>query len=327
MNEPSPTPLEWEVAAQCDVCGATGWRPSGAFRGRRYGRCERCGVVRLVDRVAESHLAAIYANYYAPRDLSPADLEEQLANPTFAHRRKRIEAALGSRERHIFEIGCGDGNFLASLQRHGWKVDGFEVGTSTVALVRQRHGITITDVDVVQHRPASAPYPVVAAYHVLEHVYRPAGWLAHVRDLIEPQGLLHLQVPNWDSLTHALSGMAWFSVRFPKHVYFYTPATLTAFLSRCGFEVVSATTWDPWHGPGAATSSMIARGRNLLTGRPANGESSVDTGAAATVPAARETRRPGVSHRAVQLAGHAAARIEAFVGRGAVVDIIATRVE
>lgn len=327
MNQASSTPaaLEWEVAGACGVCGAAGWRPAGAIGPRRYGTCVNCGVVRLVDRVAESALALLYANYYAPEKLGRAELERQLQNPTFAHRRKRLEAALGSRERRIFEIGCGDGNFLASLQRRGWMVDGSEVGSSTVALVHQRHGITITDVDAIQQRPASAPYPVVAAYHVLEHVYRPADWWAHVRGLIEPRGLLHLQVPNWGSLTRTLSGMAWSSMRFPKHVYFYTPGTLGGFLSRCGCEPVSVTTWDPWHGPGATSSSMVGRARHLVSGRPQGGADFSVTG---QPPAMAETpRRRRVVQRAVQVAGHGAARMEALVGRGAVVDIIATRID
>ena len=179
------------------------WRPVGSICGRRYGLCAGCGVVRLVDRVAESALGLLYAHYYNPEELSREALEHQLKNPTFAYRLRRIESMRGSRERRIFEIGCGDGNFLAFMQRAGWTVDGSEFGSESVSLVRDRHGIAITEGDVTKQRPQSAPYPVVAAYHVIEHIYRPAEWLRQVRTLIEPRGLLCLQTPNWSSLTHA----------------------------------------------------------------------------------------------------------------------------
>ena len=318
----------WEVASDCDVCGAHQWRPAGAICGRRYGMCVDCGVVRLVDRVAESALHLLYGDYYPPKDLSREELDRQLSNPTFAYRMRRLELVLGSRERRIFEIGCGDGNFLASLERTGWKVDGSEFGSATVSVVRRRHGIVITNVDVTKHMPSSAPYPVVAAYHVLEHVYRPAEWLVQVRKLVEPRGLLHLQVPNWDSLTHALTGLGWSSMTFPQHVYFYTPETLGALLSHCGFDVVSGTTWDPWHGPGTTSGSLGTRAEYLVTGRlPWSAELGHSGGASGTMETSQPVRRRRVSQSLLQVGGQGVARLEALLGRGGVVDLVATRVD
>jgi 2-polyprenyl-3-methyl-5-hydroxy-6-metoxy-1,4-benzoquinol methylase len=290
--------------------------------------CSDCGVVRLVDRVAESALDVLYAHYYTPRELSREELERQLSNPTFLHRLRRLELTVGSRERRIFEIGCGDGNFLASLQRTGWKVDGSEFSSDTVSQVRDRHGIAVTDVDVTKQVPSSAPYPVVAAYHVLEHVYRPEEWLLGVRKLVEPQGLLHLQVPNWASLTHALTGIAWSSMTFPQHVYFYTPHTLGALLSNCGFDVIAATTWDPWHGPGTTRSSFGSRVRYFVTGQlPWSAAPGHSTNGPGAVETSEKVPWRRVSHALVQVAGGWVARLEALIGRGGVVDFVAKRVD
>jgi SAM-dependent methyltransferase len=334
MKDASSTAFgrQWEEASDCDLCEATQWRPVGAICGRRYGLCAGCGVVRLVDRVAESALGLLYAHYYNPEELSREALEQQLKNPTFAHRMRRIEAMRGSRERRIFEIGCGDGNFLAFMQRAGWTVDGSEFGSEPVSLVRHRHGIAITHGDVTKQRPLSAPYPVVAAYHVIEHIYRPAEWLRQVRTLIEPRGLLCLQTPNWNSLTHALTGLAWASMTFPQHVYLYTPTTLSALLPHFGFDVLSVTTWDPWHGPGTARGSLGSRAKQFATGRlpwsatlgPGGSAAGTEAG---NVETSQTVRSRGVSQSVLQVAGHSLARLESLVGRGGVVDLIARRVE
>jgi hypothetical protein len=49
MKDASSTAFgrQWEEASDCDLCGATQWRPVGAICGRRYGLCAGCGVVRL----------------------------------------------------------------------------------------------------------------------------------------------------------------------------------------------------------------------------------------------------------------------------------------
>jgi SAM-dependent methyltransferase len=320
----------WEEASQCDLCGSADSRAVGAIYGRRYGLCAGCGVVRLLDRVAEPSLGLLYDHYYRPEELSHDELEQQLKNPTFAYRMKRIESMRGSAGRRIFEIGCGDGNFLAFMRRAGWEVDGSEFGAETVALVRDRHGIAITHGDVMNETPPAAPYPVVAAYHVIEHVYRPSAWLRRVRTLVEPRGLLHLQTPNWDSLAHAMTGLAWASMTFPQHVYLYSPKTLSALLPHFGFEVLSVSTWDPWHGPGTARGSLGNRAKQFATGQlpwsadlgPPAGEAGTDTDGA---PRAASSR--GASQSLLQVAGQSVARLESLVGRGGVVDVIARRVD
>jgi hypothetical protein len=130
-----------------------------------------------------------------------------------------------------------------------------------------------------------------------------------------------LQVPNYGSLTRRLTGAAWASLVFPQHTYFYTPATLASFLRRGGFEPLLTTTWDPWHGPGAVTSSAENAVRRAATGRvpwtDVLPEPTDETGP----PSYRG--RPRMARRIVNALARPAARIEAVLGLGAVVDMLA----
>lgn len=317
---------EWESAVECGICGSPKLQIWGTVCERRIARCGGCGVVRLVDRVRESCLDRLYGSYYSPALPTPAELEIQLKNPTFAQRRRAIEQHAGDRERRFFEIGCGDGNFLAVMQRAGWAVCGSEFGAETVAMVAKRHGINLVTGDVTQQTPPGEPYSIVGAYHVLEHVYHPVAWLQGVRRILTPKGLLHLQVPNWAAITRLVSGTAWSSLTFPQHVYFYSPAMLQALLGRCGFRTLAIATWDPWHGPGQSSGSLGLLAKSLVTGRlPWTPElGGKEPAAKATGPAAPPRR----IHRFVvrplfQGAGHVLSRLEAAIGRGGVVDVVA----
>jgi 2-polyprenyl-3-methyl-5-hydroxy-6-metoxy-1,4-benzoquinol methylase len=314
----------WEEVPECGACGSDRWRAAGEVCGKRFARCGQCGIVRLYDRVAASQLHRLYAGYYPGEDPSPEELRSQLANPTFAHRRIRLEAA-ALPSRRIFEVGCGDGNFLAYLRGHGWQVHGSEYDPDTVSLVRRRHGIELFAGDVVGGTPAGAPFDVIAAYHVLEHVYRPAEWLRALRRMIAPGGIIHLQVPNHGSLTRRLTGAAWASVMFPQHVYFYSPRTLSALLRREGFVPLSTTTWDPWHGPGAVAGSLVNVVRRG-TGRGLPWSDALGVGDRVEASAAVEataSRRPRLVRRVVDGVAARVARAEARAGAGAVVDVIA----
>src|SRR4026207_1779600 len=81
-------------APECGVCGSSRCRFAGAIDGRRFAVCLDCDVERVCERVAEPRLEVLYGNYYRPIDPSPAEMEQQLANPSFELRRLRIERAL-----------------------------------------------------------------------------------------------------------------------------------------------------------------------------------------------------------------------------------------
>lgn len=294
--------------------GGAGWEEARA-----------CGVVRLYDRVAADRVHLLYAGYYPAADPSPDELRRQLDNPTFAHRRRRLESVLPEARRRILEIGCGDGNFLAYLRGHGWTVQGSEYDAETAALVLRRHGIHVAVGDVADARPPGAPFPAVAAYHVLEHVYRPAEWLAVVRGMIELGGILHLQVPNFASLTRRATGMAWASLMHPQHVYFYSPATLCELLERAGFEPLRVTTWDPWHGPGTVSASVVNQMRRAAGGGLPWTDAIGGEGSAASSPAppAPPARRSRLARRVLDRLAASFARAEALLGAGAVVDVVA----
>jgi 2-polyprenyl-3-methyl-5-hydroxy-6-metoxy-1,4-benzoquinol methylase len=328
MPDEFSTARLWEEARECDACGSAGWRAAGEVCGKRFARCAECGVVRLYDRVAADQLYRLYAGYYPGADPSPDELRRQLANPTFAHRRARLEAAVPADRRRIFEVGCGDGNFLAYLRGHGWRVHGSEFDVETVALVRRRHGIELFAGDVVDAVPPGAPFEAAAAYHVLEHVYRPAQWVAAVRRMLVPGGILHLQVPNDGSLTRRMTGQAWEAVMFPQHVYFFTPRTLSALLRRAGFTPLAVTTWDPWHAPGTVSGSLVNQARRMRGGGlpwSASLRGSDGLAAPSAAPSA-PVRKPRLARRILDVAAAGLARAEAAAGAGAVVDVVA-RVE
>jgi SAM-dependent methyltransferase len=329
-NEPDggTTAALWEEAADCGACGSRQHRFAGAIDGRRLAVCLECDVERLYDRVSESRLDLLYGNYYASKDPSPAELERQLANPTFALRRRRLERVIGSRARRILEIGCGDGNFLATLRRAGWDVQGQEFGADTSAIVARRHGIPMFT-GPLESVSVEREFPVVAAYHVFEHIYHPAAWLKQVRQFVEPNGLLHLQVPNAASLTRTVSGDVWSGLVFPQHVYFYEPRTLQRVLDRSGFSVLETSTWDPWHGPGAVASSVANIANRFSSGRKPWNDRVVDQPAPPatriTVPPAGRSPLKALVRAGLDGVSQGLARVEAAAGRGAVVDIIARR--
>lgn len=318
----------WERAETCGWCGSTSSRERFCLNGRAYVACGDCGILRLRDRVAVSRLDTLYADYFDLRHarLTPGELERQLANPTFAARHARLAAIVPPDRRSMFEIGCGDGNFLAYLSRRGWRVTGCEYGTTAREVVRLRHGLDVVVGAFAQLDLPPNSLDVVGAYAVLEHLYEPLPWLRAIRRALRAGGVLHLHVPNVRSWDHALTGTCWSLIGFPEHVYFYEPRTLVRMLEREGFHVQSVATYDPWHGPGNVVASARNLAKHCLTGwepwQVVDDAQANNAGAAASGPST--TTRARIFDTIARPPAAVFARLESWFGHGNNLDVIAT---
>lgn len=325
----------WEVAEACGVCGTKNLTEVFTIHQKRYVQCAECQVVRLYDRVAVEHLDLLYSNnYYLSNKavLSQQELEKDLANPTFAFRRKRLEK-LANQSKRIFEIGCGDGNFLAYMRRNGWQIQGSEFSQTNFDFIKARHGIEIRTGDFTNLAIEDASLDTVAAYHVLEHIYAPLPFLHTVKRSLKPGGILHLQLPNFRCIDRFVSGNCWEGLRFPEHIYFYSPASLNKVLETTGFRVLNYTTYDPWHSPGSMLASLRNTGKHYLTKRtnwldwPSILENRLRNTDSNSQTSLNSGRRPKATTRLFDLTVFplmiSAAKVESLAGFGNVIDVVA----
>jgi ubiquinone/menaquinone biosynthesis C-methylase UbiE len=80
-------------------------------------------------------------------------------------------------------------------------------------------------------------FDLVTLWHVLEHLSDPSSVMCEIYRILKPQGLLMLEVPNFDSLPSSLFGNAWFTLEAPRHLYHFTPKTVSALLKKHHFKI------------------------------------------------------------------------------------------
>jgi SAM-dependent methyltransferase len=315
----------WERCDECGVCGARRSATVFAVNQKVYVKCAKCGVVRLYDRVAPETLGEIYDDYYQSDDaqLTASQLNDQLKNPTFAFRRKRLEAFTSTEDRSFYEVGCGDGNFLAHLKNFGWRVGGCEFSQRTVEMVGRRHGVFVDLPKGIEIPGEPGSLANLGAYHVFEHLYEPRRWLKSVRRALKAGGHLHLQVPNFACPDRFLARDCWASLCFPQHVYFYSPRNLAALLESEGLKPLSTVTYDPWHSPGSMLITAKNVARKAITGKTPWNEYLPN--ASPSQPSVPGHRNPVV--RILSSFGYPvaviASRSQSAFGFGNVIDVIA----
>jgi len=72
----------------------------------------------------------------------------------------------------------------------------------------------------------------------LEHDVQPLQVLIAARRVLQPDGVVILKVPNLDCWNRRLQGKGWPGFRFPDHVNYFTPETLSQLVSKADLKIV-----------------------------------------------------------------------------------------
>jgi len=90
--------------------------------------------------------------------------------------------------------------------------------------------------------PESAHVIVLSC--ILEHEIAPLPLLRRCRERLASDGRIVVKVPNYTCLGRWLRGSQWCGYRWPDHVNYFTPATLTAMARAAGLKVVRMNAFD-----------------------------------------------------------------------------------
>lgn len=224
--------------------------------GNRIARCHSCRGMLQNPQYSDDWLREFYAGYIRVGDADQNGDGERQHRQQSAVRRAGKEAALRLLQHHggsgrILMVGCGDGLELEAARDLGWQPEGYDVDPQTTAAVADRTGVPIHHgalADLVARLP---PFDAVFADQVIEHPKDPVGFLRTALALLRPRGLLFLATPNlgsWSNRGKTLAdrlglrgrrrGRHWGT---RHHLFFFTPSTLVALLTRLGLQVLSVT--------------------------------------------------------------------------------------
>jgi SAM-dependent methyltransferase len=143
----------------------------------------------------------------------------------------------------LLDVGCYEGNFLASLPddllRQGVDIDG-----PAIARGLARH----PDIELVHSAfdqfPLSRQPQVITLFHVLEHLPEPAAVLSRLHAIAAPEARLVVEVPVLEyGDTNDINGF--FSV---QHITHFSRNTLTGLLNIAGWKILEADKIEGYNG-------------------------------------------------------------------------------
>lgn len=203
--------------------------------------CNNC-TVRFTQDIPDAESIAPY--YSAEAYVSHTDTKEGLVNKlyhivrgfTLKSKQQLIVQQTQEQRGNLLDIGAGTGAFAQTMIQAGWQVTGLEPEESARIIAKQKYNLQLQNPDVLfqlNHQQFNA----ITMWHVLEHVHDLHTYLEKCYELLKPNGLLFIAVPNYTSADEAIYKQHWAAYDVPRHLYHFSPKSIDLLASSKNFTV------------------------------------------------------------------------------------------
>lgn len=191
-------------------------------------KCNECGFVFTNPQFDQEAYADIY------RSLSPEADRSKISLRRFKMLRDLVlkYSTCGG----LLDLGCGDGAFLMLMDE--FQCTGIELRASPSGTQEDQSIIRGDFLQLVGTDPDSwkQVFDVTTAWDFFEHIPNITEYPNVVAHVLKSGGRLMCTLPNISSWPARLSGKRW-NCFLLEHLWYFSPATYSRFISRFGFEV------------------------------------------------------------------------------------------
>ena len=196
--------------------------------------CSRCGC-GYADGIPDQRA---FDQYY--RDMSKYEYHQRDgAESEFDQRRLETIAGIIAphvprKDARILDVGCATGRLLANLRERGFaNVVGLDPSPACAVAARRLYGIDVFTSTLAELGATAEKFDLVILVGVLEHLCDLEESFGHLRTILNPGGLLYVEVP--DATTFADWENAPFQDFSTEHINFFAPVSLENLMGGRGF--------------------------------------------------------------------------------------------
>jgi 2-polyprenyl-3-methyl-5-hydroxy-6-metoxy-1,4-benzoquinol methylase len=214
-------------------------------------RYNELGFLEVADPPSPDELKAYYAEAYYQTEQS--GFQKEYSEQEIAHLNLKIaqKASMASRlsgnkpPGSFLDVGCGEGFALAWFAAKGWNIEGIDYSVAGLEAMNPAVLPYVESGDlfeILDRRISGGKrHDLIWLNNVLEHVLDPIGLLRSLRQLVAPDGMLVVTVPNDGSIyqefllkSDRIPHRFWIAI--PDHLSYFTYESLAKIVEFCGWK-------------------------------------------------------------------------------------------
>lgn len=266
----------------CNAADASVYERFGSALQYTYVWCNQCRLIYQSPRpVYNQHfIDACYKDYYQYADNITINDFSAIRESGVAMFQKEVAHLMqfDKKRTAVLDIGSGMGTFLFAAKPHYPIAIGLDVSEKMGQFVSRQMDVPVHIVQFEQYQPEHK-FSLIHMSHVVEHVPNPNEWLQKAKELLEPGGILVINVPNKRSMSFVIQHIfvklglkkqfssSWSDpARTPDHLFEPTVNAMRFLVEKNGYAILDHFTYsrkDP-----VSKGSFFTRfmNRQLFTG-------------------------------------------------------------
>ena len=140
----------------------------------------------------------------------------------------------------ILDFGSGRGSFLNFLNRYSnFDTYGLEVSKKPYLKLKKKYGNKVSNADIKSETFfENKTFDIIFMFHVLEHLDDPKIYLKKLRNKLSSDGLMIIEVPDFNSIESKIFRKYFFHLDLPRHLYHFNKNSLEYLLKEINFKSI-----------------------------------------------------------------------------------------
>ncbi|WP_299522699.1 class I SAM-dependent methyltransferase [uncultured Lutibacter sp.] len=180
-------------------------------------------------------------NYYESSDyISHTDSKKSFTDKLYQivkgytlNKKLSLINSFKTEQKNLLDVGCGTGDFLLNCKNNGWNVVGVEPNHQAKSLAESK--LTASSISKVYTNLTdinSEKFDVITLWHVLEHVPNLEVYILNLKQLLKPNGVLVVAVPNFKSYDANYYKQFWAAFDVPRHLWHFSKKSIELLFSK-----------------------------------------------------------------------------------------------
>lgn len=235
LNAAAADPAAATPRMPCPVCGGRAFDALFERQAQAFVRCRECTLTLINPQPSLAAIAAGYDADYSAGYMRKAEKKLRRARRRVARIRRRHVA-----EGRWLDVGCSAGFVVRAAADAGYEAHGCDIEAAGIRYGRDELGLDGLRLGLV-HEQAWPDhwFNVISAYDVIEHVPDLNAFVAELKRLLHPDGVIDIGTPDIGHWRVPAPLSTWNEIKPGEHLYYFDRHTLGRLLARHELRVVA----------------------------------------------------------------------------------------